>query len=113
MVKLGRETGGSLHRGWASASSSLPAGAFLWIGIHPIGKKSILHKLISKIDLSHIPIQLGLYNTVPIKIIAGVFGDTGKEILKFIWKGKAKANLKKNKVGDSRYLTLRCTVRLQ
>lgn len=67
------------------------------MGILTIGKMSALYKLIYSFH----------------KITAGVFGDTDKEILKFMWEGKAKIIFKKNKVGDSHYLTLICIIKLQ
>lgn len=54
------------------------------MGILTIGKMSALYKLIYSFH----------------KITAGVFGDTDKEILKFMWEGKAKIIFKKNKVGE-------------
>lgn len=56
MAKLGPGIEGSLYPGWASVSSSLLPRACLWITILPIGKMSVLHKLIYR------------YNTASIKI---------------------------------------------
>lgn len=60
--------------------------------------------------MSILPMLIYRFNTIPIKVPASIFTDTGKISLKFIWKGKgirrAKTILKKNKLGEESFCAI-------